>query len=353
MRKMRYGRPIILLVLTFGLLVLGGCGKKTRPVPPDTVLPAKIIDLQYHLDEKGVALSWSYPTRTVTGQRLPYRLDGFELLRAVVPVADYCADCPVPFGPAIEIAAESGHEGKVTYQETLLRPKHRYIYRVRSRAGWFVTSDDSNTVSVVWDTPLQPPVDVRVDQGDRLLTLHWQPPAGLLDGTTIADPLRYQVYRAADGKNFSAYGEPVDGLEFADKNVRNGRSYSYRVRAIRLHEGTEAAGMASSTIVGVPQDLLPPVPPQHVTAVAVEQGVKIFWETVPEKDLAGFRIYRRSAKTAGPQPIGEVGGASLSFVDEHPPKASGSLYYSVTAFDRARPANESSASLEAVFTATE
>ncbi|MDG4475658.1 fibronectin type III domain-containing protein [Thiovibrio frasassiensis] len=330
---------------------LGGCGKKTRPVPPDTVMPAPISDLRYQLDEKGVELSWSYPRATVEGDRLPYRIEKFELLRAVIPAKDYCPDCPIPFGPPIEITAESGDKGKVFYQETLLRPNHRYVYRVRSKAGWFVSSDDSNTVSVVWDTPLLPPVNFRIEEADKTLTLHWQPPAGLLDGTPVSDPIQYQISRSTDdGETFSEMpGKLIETLTYTDRGLRNGKAYLYKVRAIRLHADTVAAGMPSPSLSAVPRDLTPPAPPQTIRVVASASGVKIFWETVAEPDLAGFRIYRRAANSQTPVRIGEVGGAGLSFLDAKPPKGRGLWYYSVTAFDQARPANESTYSMEATY----
>jgi len=339
---------MLLAVALFG--GAAGCGKKTRPVPPDTVLPAPISDLSYNLDEKGVELTWSYPRQTVQGDRLPYRIERFELLRAVIPIKDYCADCPVPFGPPIEITAESGDKGRVSYQETLLRPNHRYIYRVRSKAGWFVSSDDSNTVSVVWDTPLLAPPNFKIEEADKTLTLRWQPPAGLLDGTAVSDPLRYQIFRSTDGETFHEMpGDLIDGLAYTDRGLRNGKTYLYKVRAMRLHAGTLAAGMASQPVSAVPRDLTPPAPPQKVRAVATAEGVKIIWETVAEPDLAGFRIYRRSAQSSTPELIGEVGGAGLSFLDAKPPKGRGVWYYSVSAFDQARPANVSTYSIEATY----
>ncbi|HIJ79780.1 MAG: fibronectin type III domain-containing protein [Desulfobulbaceae bacterium] len=343
-------RCLILLALA-SLLVLGACGKKTRPVPPDTVLPAPITDLRAKLDEKGVTLTWSFPTRTVQGERLPYRLDGFRLLRAVVAEKDYCAGCPVTFGPAIDIKGESGAEGEVTYRETLLRPQHRYVYRVQSRAGWFVASADSNPVAVGWDTPLQAPRELAAEEGDQLLTLTWQPPAGLLDGTEVTDPVHYQILRSLNGEVFAEYGELVDGLSFVDRNVRNSTRYFYKIRAVRLHHETKAGGMATEPVVASPRDLQPPVPPQHVAVTAIEQGVKIYWEAVPETDLAGFHIYRRDPAKDKAEHVGEVGGASLSFIDKNLPNSSATWYYSVTAFDRARPANESSPSMEAIFEA--
>lgn len=351
MMKPEAVRMQIFALVLVALIALSGCGKKTRPVPPDTVMPAPISDLSYQLDEKGVTLNWSYPRQTVQGDRLPYRIEKFELLRAVIPIKDYCPDCPVPFGPSIEIRAESSDKGKVFYEETLLRPNHRYVYRVRSKAGWFVSSDDSNTVSVIWDTPLLAPSNFRIEEGDKTLTLRWQPPTGLLDGTTVSDPIRYQVSRSTDGgETFTEMpGDPIEGLVYTDKGLRNSKAYFYKVRAIRLHAGTQAAGMSSPTTSATPRDLMPPAPPQKVRAVATSEGVKIIWEAVAEPDLAGFRIYRRSAQSPTPERIGEVGGAGLSYLDAKPPKGRGIWYYSVTAFDQAKPANESTYSLEATY----
>ena len=349
--KVKAVRLHIFALALVALLALSGCGKKTRPVPPDTVMPAPISDLSYQLDEKGVTLNWSYPRATVQGDRLPYRIEKFELLRAVIPIKDYCADCPIPFGPSIEIRAESSDKGKVFYEETLLRPNHRYVYRVRSKAGWFVSSGDSNTVSVVWDTPLLAPQNFMAEEGDKAITLRWHAPAGLLDGTPVADPIRYQVSRSTDGgETFTEMpGGLREGLDFTDKGLRNGKAYIYKVRAIRLHAGTMAAGMTSEPLTATPRDLTPPAPPQKVRAVASATGVKIIWETVAEPDLAGFRIYRRAAKSSTPEPIGQVDGAGLSFEDTKVPKGTGLWYYSVTAFDQARPANESTPSMEATY----
>lgn len=336
-----------LLVVAFAVaLAIGvvGCGKKTRPVPPDAVLPAGITDLDYRLDEKGVRLSWSCPSRTVQDERLPYRIEGFELWRAVVALKDDCPGCPIPFGPPMELPAEC-EAGRAHYQETLLRPGYRYVYRVRTKAGWYVASDDSNTVSVVWDTPMAAPVGLAITEGDRLLTLRWQPPTGLLDGAKVADPLRYQLYRSTNGNDFDELGQPQEGLSFEDHEVRNGKRYFYRVRAVRLHHGVAAAGMVSATVAASPRDQMAPAPPRQVGVAAVAGGVRIVWEAVPEADLAGFRVYRRAAKHGQPELIGEIGGATLSFVD-HPPAGKGAWFYSVSSFDRSR--NESSRSMEAV-----
>ncbi len=148
------GRWVILLAL--GLL-LAGCGRKTLPVPPQGLLPAPISDLAYTLDPDGVTLSWSYPRRLENGAPLD-RVDGFELIRAVMPEEDGCAGCPIPFqGPEKIPAASLGEAGsragplRVSYHLSLDRPGHRYAFKVRSlRSGVWQSSRDSNTVSFVW-----------------------------------------------------------------------------------------------------------------------------------------------------------------------------------------------------------
>ena len=344
---MNPGRRQSLLLLLLVVLVFTGCGKKTRPVPPGDVQPAAISDLAYELDEKGVTLSWSIPVQTVKGGRLPYLIEKFELYRAVVPAKEYCEGCPVHFGEPVEIPLTEGQKGRITYQESLLRPAHRYIYQVRSRAGWLVASEPSNTLSFRWDTPPQAPDAVRVAEGEQVLTVSWQPPPGLLDGTVVSDPYWYQVYRSTDGKSYTPLGEPVSVAQLVDKQVKNNQRYYYLVRAIRMHDGTEAAGLASAAASGMPRDMTPPAPPQQVTAVASAGGVKLVWDVVAEGDLAGFRIYRRLSGEASPKRIGEVPANSLAFLDKAPPRGMSLWHYAVTAYDQA--GNESQPSLEVTF----
>ena len=44
------------LLLAGTLFLVGGCGYKTAPVPPDSIVPKAINDLRYSVSEKGVTL---------------------------------------------------------------------------------------------------------------------------------------------------------------------------------------------------------------------------------------------------------------------------------------------------------
>lgn len=139
---------MIASILLFGLL-LSGCGKKTRPVPSGPVLPAAIDDLHYEMHENSLTLKWSFPTRTIHGQRLVYKIKGFELLRARIPATDYYLGYAAVFEPPVTVNGEIIVGRYVSYTLPLPEIGYRYLFKVRSRAGWRVTSGDSNVVSVV------------------------------------------------------------------------------------------------------------------------------------------------------------------------------------------------------------
>ena len=340
----------LFLLLAGTVLAISGCGRKTLPVPPQTVLPAPVRDLSYILDEKGLTLTWSYPKRMENGAALD-GVDGFEISRAVVAAADYCAGCPVPFGAAMELsgawpAADRG-DGRVVYTESLLRPNHRYFYKVRSRKGLWGISRDSNTVSFEWQVPARAVQDLKVTTGDRFLELVWRPPIVYLDGRPAAGPFQYQVYRVEKGQDFLALGEPQRGNVFIDDTVENGMTYRYQVRAVQLYGETRLHGQASAAVSGTPRDMTPPAPPRNLVAVATPAGINLSWDGSSEEDLAGYRMYRRSHTGKGWALISTQIIRKTTFTDMNPPTID-RWYYAVTASDRATPANESVFSSAAV-----
>jgi hypothetical protein len=329
------------------LFFAGGCGFKNKPVPPEAVVPQAIDDLRHTTSDKGVQLTWSYPVRTIRGSVIE-DISSFELYRAEIALADYCPSCPIPFTEPISVSGGPSLDGetrrRVTYDSHLLRPGYKYYYKVRSRTSWLADSADSNIITFVWFDPASAPTALTAKPGDRQVALTWPP-------VTMKTPsqdmiIKYQVIRRATGQEPAKIGDPLAATSYVDRQVSNGQKYIYTVQTLTDYRGELAEGGVSKEVEAMPLDQTPPASPTGVTAVQTGAGIKVFWDRSDAADLAGYRVYRRTAEQERYELLGKVEPQYTLFVDA---KASENVryYYAVTALDGATPPNESSKSKEA------
>jgi len=338
---------VIVAVQAAAVIALTGCGYKTMPVPPAEIVPQPVTDLQYELNEKGVTLIWTYPAKTVRGESLS-EISSFDLYRAVVPADEYCDTCPVPFGEPISlpggaVPAETPRQN--TYTSTLLRPGHLYFFKVRSKAGWWAESADSNIISFMWNIPPMAPEEVEAETADGMVRLTWTPVTKYIDGSDIQEPVRYQIFRSSANGPFVPLEELQNQARFEDTDVVNGRKYRYRVKAVTMYEKGQVGGGSSKAVAAVPVDRKAPAVPTGVKAVRTASQVKVIWDPVGDEDVKGYRIYRRTADGGQPVQVGEVSIPYTLFTDENPPEAD-TWFYSVSSIDDSSPVNESERSPE-------
>lgn len=336
------------ILLTGTLFLAGGCGYKTDPVPPDSIVPQAIEDLRYSVSEKGVTLNWTFPKETIRGTDLS-DIATFDVYRAVVPMNDYCPTCPIPFGESIQVAGgvvdpEADRLG--TYETALLRSGHKYFFKVNARTSWWAASADSNIISFVWHIPAKGPQGLTAKAADSSATISWQPVTTLMDGQNVTYPMLYQVQRSKDNKGFKNIGEAKAGTTFVDSALNNGETYYYKVQSILMVDGNSVSGGISESVGIAAIDRTPPAPPIGITVVETATGNKVFWDKSRETDVKGYRVYRRSGAAKTSKRIGDVSGVYSIFEDKNI-SAAGSYYYSITAYDQAEPPNESEKSQEA------
>jgi hypothetical protein len=328
---------------------MAGCGFKTDPVPPQNVVPRPIDDLTYSIDETGVTLRWTYPEKSVNGDELT-EIYSFDVYRAVVAIDEICETCPIPFGEATEIpggeTADAGKRRVGEYNTSLLRPGHKYFFKMTSRISWWAASTDSNIVSFVWQTPPSVPEAFKVETGDSQIALSWQPVTTLIDGSAVKEKVLYQVSRSEGGKEFVNLGTPIAKTNYVDSGVINGKTYFYKVQTLMMVGKDQITGGVTDIVDATPVDLTPPGVPSGVRASATAGGIRVFWDRPDDLGIAAHRVYRRIKGQAAPEMIGEVNMPASIFVDKSAPEGS-KPFYSVTALDGAEPANESQPSPEA------
>ena len=322
---------------------LSGCGYKDDPVPPGQVIPRAITDLGYQLTDKGVTLSWSYPVETINGDDIT-EISSFDIYRAVLPIEEYCETCPVPFGRAINLpgGAVPGEGRKTaTYEATLLRPGNMYFFKVQATTGWWAMSKDSNIVSFLWELPASAPEELQARSDGSKIILSWQPVTTHPDGSNLTEEVRYQVFRSTGGAGFREIGETVSGTEFVDTSPVSNRKYYYKVQALSVYEKATVGGGESEVVSAATVDTTPPAPPLGVRGVRTATAMKVFWEPVKEKDLKGYRVYRRLPGEQKMTLVGEVNAPYVMFTDQDPVKDAVRVFYSVSSIDTRKPANES------------
>jgi hypothetical protein len=339
-------------ILGISLFLLSGCGYKNAPVPPENVVPVAISDLRYKLDETGdkaVQLSWSYPVKTIRGSVLD-DISAFDLYMAEIPLEDYCSTCPIPFNKPIQLDGGQPYDGearrKAGYEYSMLQSGYKYFFKIRSRTSWWADSADSNVVTFVWFQPAAAPQEVAVKPGDGQVLLEWQPVTSFYDGSALAMPMKYQVLRSVDGSSYEKLGEPVETVEYLDRQVSNGVKYFYTIQSMMVLQDELVSGGISNEVTAIPLDMTPPAAPTGVTVVQTDVGMKIFWDRVDAADLGGYRIYRRTADSNSFDLLGEVEPVYTIFTDSTANEGI-RYYYAISAIDRTTPPNESRKSKEA------
>ncbi len=329
------------------LLVVGGlhgCGKKLPPIPPDSLTPGKVRNFQVAQEGNSIVLSWLLPTVNIDGQPLT-EIAGFRIFRgeeslgsrgSCPPEPERLADIELTYPVVGEVRGEA-----VFYRDLELTPGQRYYYQVAGFDRSGQVGEFSSILAWGWDVLPQAPEKVQARAGDRLVALSWAEVTKLADGRPVSGQVTYQVYRQdPTGEVVRVNPQPLASPGFQDVSAVNDVEYTYRVRAGRLVDKNLLESVDSAAARAKPEDLTAPAPLQNLVAAATSRGVELRWDASQEKDLAGYRVWRRAVEDPQFKPSHPGLLSTPYFVDDRVKKG-GVYYYYVTAVDNARRANES------------
>lgn len=336
-------------LLMVAAALAASCGKKgppRAPVPHGPLPPGGVEARQLGAE---VRVAFTVPDRR--GPQPSQALERIEVVRVEFPPGQEPPADPDAFRRRGEVIAASDLVGAPRSRESLsdrtladatsgrVGWTLRYGVRVRDRRGrWSPLVVARDLVPVA-----PPPTPTRLS-GEATadgVRLSW-------DAPSEGGPFRFHVYRAVAGEPMPErplHREPLSESAYLDSEVETGRTYAYEIRTAAGDGLPPRESVSSAPVRVVAADRFAPAPPGKLVAVQEGPRVRLFWNPGPESDLAGYRVYRRSAEgewvRVGTDPIDRP-----SFLDAEV-VAGGNYAYRVTAIDRASPPNESPASEEA------
>jgi fibronectin type 3 domain-containing protein len=335
--------PFKLIILLMAILTFViACGKKAPPVPWESIVPKRIVDLEAIPRESRLLLEWTSPKENTDKSALT-DLAEFKILRSEgVLIAGECRGCGEKTKVIYEMKWDSKEEARGKRMSIFFEDQEArkvYVYQVVSINRRGHPSSPSNPVTVYWDYPPHSPRMVRGERGDKRVDLSWEP----VEGAT-----GYNVYRRGEGEEFPIQPlnrAPLTVAQYTDLNVENEKRYFYSIRAVRRVVKTDLEGKGSLSIPITPTDLIPPSSPVGLVAIPIKNGIELNWRRNREPDLLGYYIYRRKLgeeefKRLNPSPM-----TKETYIDTNV-ELEQDYEYAVTAVDNSVRKNESPRSEE-------
>lgn len=301
----RFGRPFFFAFCLL-LFLCAGCGVRRNPLPPIERIPQRTELLSGVQRGNRVLLSWPAPQRNApaTSVQRIRRMDIFRLAER--------PEDPLPLTED-EFAARATLIGSVTYetmqnsgdtltyidtlelagQPTRLRYALRYVNASGQRASFsnFLLIEPAARIA-------EPPTLLSpAEETENAITVRWRPPTTNIDGSTPVNLLGYNVYRTSPSQTEISQtpinNALVSGTEYVDKSFQFGEQYNYIVRSVSLGTGgAQVESVNSNVVASAPRDRFPPSAPTSITTNAAPGRISLFFPANPERDVAGYQIYR-------------------------------------------------------------
>ncbi len=342
---------VVLAVVLGGVLLSVGCGRKDAPLPPVIRVAETTRDLAVVQEGSEAVLTWSWPALTTAGGPLP-DVEQVEIWRARIPAAqepqgtgsrdeDVKVQLLQAKGERVRLLEEEQLDDRTRGATLLWRDDLSPFlaetggeevagsvlwYAVRTVCCGGRRSRFSNIARLVPETAPAPPEGLRAEPGPDGITLSWEP----VEKVAIA------VERSEDGQQWrQVSAAPVTASTWTDGSAGLGRTWSYRLRAVRtLEDGSVVRGPAGEAATVPYPDVYPPARPDSLACLPEEGRVRLRWPAVD--GAAGYRVSRKGAgeewRDLAPMQ------SETSFTDEAP--SPGTVVYAVRSVDDSGNASE-------------
>lgn len=327
----------IVSLLGMVMILMGGCGIKKPPVPWESVVPKRVVNLKALAREGRLLLEWTAPKEN-TDKSVLTDLTAFRVLRSQGNlVGEGCRGCGEGTKVVYEMKVSSNEDVRGRRMEIFFEdqePRKVYVYQVVPINHRGYPGAPSNPVWVHWDHLPGVPGMMKAEGGDKRIDLSWEP----VEGAT-----GYHIYRKMEGREFflgPLNTEPLTQTHYTDLNVENEQKYVYSVRAVRRVVKTDIEGKGSPGVSVTPTKLIPPSAPVELVAIPLRSGIELSWKRNREPDLLGYYVHRRMPGEKEFRRLNESPLTKETFLDSG--VEMGQEYeYAVSAMDNSVHRNES------------
>jgi fibronectin type 3 domain-containing protein len=204
-----------------------------------------------------------------------------------------------------------------------LKGNRVYYYSVRAENTSGNLSGFSDTVQVhpKIKTVINSPKQLNGYELDGKVFLYWE---NLFEKDETIEG--YKVYRKKLGDVRNEFIALFDTLlppkrnNFVDITPTEGNDYEYSVKAFDMF-GNES-NFSSSIKISIPE--APILPPAGLSAISIDEGIKISWQPTSQQNNKGYKIYRYE-RGQEPKEIGSVNAETYEYLDKS--CTNGNLYF--------------------------
>ncbi len=336
-----------LAFIMLAFFVCLSCGKRTPPLPPIERVPQRVEISGFQRGNK-VNLTWTMPARNAPDGSI-LNIDRADIYRLAEPLNSTLTLSEEEFASrntlisSLKITDADFGLKKISYIDTLefagqpvrLRYAIRFVNASGQKAAFsnFLLIEPTARIA-------DSPTSLSAKISENAVVLDWNAPDANVDGSKPANVLGYNIYRSTSENETAKIlnKTPINQTKFDDEPFEFGKDYLYFTRTVSLGSNGEPVESLESNIVKIsPKDIFPPSPPSAITIAAAPNNLSIFFAANPEKDIAGYRIYRSTNKNL---PLAEWQNLTLellttnTFQDKQVESGKTYFYY-LTAADKA------------------
>jgi hypothetical protein len=285
------------LTFCFGL----SCGKRAIPLPPIERVQQR-AEISGNQQGNFVILSWTMPARDAAPGSV-LNIERVDIYRLIEPITGALSLTEENFASrstliaSVPISKDDFARKVLSYSDTLefagQNARLRYAIRFVNNSGQKAAFSNFLLIEPTSDIA-DKPLNLKAEILETAVKLNWSAPETNVDGSKPANILGYNVYVSNERADIKLRNPaPITDTVFLDKFFEFGINYKYFVRAVSLGGNGEPIESLNSNIIEVlPRDIFAPTPPGAITVAAAPNNLSIFFAVNPERDVAGYYIYR-------------------------------------------------------------